>query len=634
MAAYRRKKSVNSKTADSSKVLKKRVSRRIILNEKHVIGFLFIIGTISTLFLFSLFYSLVILKIPDIRSVAYYRPLQTSFIYDRHGMVIDTVFKENRIVVPLKSMSPVLVKAFVSAEDGRFYDHPGLDFFSVLRAAFINIRRGKKGQGGSTITQQVARSLLLTSEKTYTRKFKEAILAWRIDGLLSKDEILYIYLNQIYLGEGAYGVEAAARTYFNKSASELTLGECALLAGLPQAPSRYSPLDHWELAVKRQRYVLNRMVEDGYISNDQANSAFRWPMEFHRPSVWKNRENGYYIKVVKKRAEKLLGVGLDRAGVAIYTTLDSGLQKKAVDSLRHGVKESFNRQPRNRKNKRKVPEGALVSLESCTSKVRTLVGGVDYAVLPYDRATMARRPAGSVFKPLIYATALEKGWKPISVVIDAPITIKTNGGKVWQPKNFNGEFHGPVTLTTALTHSHNSVAVRLLRQTGVDDVHKAARTSGITSSLTSDLSLALGAVDVSLLEMTGAYSTFICGGQYIPPVFIERIESNNGTIIVNNSAEAAPVFSARTATEMKSMLASVVTRGTGRRAAAIGVPCGGKTGTSNGNRDAWFIGFTEKLLTGVWVGHDDNQSLGKGENGGRTAVPIWFNFMRQTVAGR
>ena len=625
-----RRKTTTRRPATRKATARKPATARKRVNEKQIIGFLFGICLLSTLFLFLLFWSRERLRIPDIRSVAYYRPLQTSFVYDRHNTVIDRIFKENRTVIPLKGMSPFLVKGFVAAEDSRFYDHPGLDFLSVLRAALINVKRGKKGQGGSTITQQVARSLLLTPEKSYLRKVKEAILAWRIDTLLSKDEILYIYLNQIYLGEGAYGVEAAASTYFNKRAKDLSLGECAILAGLPQAPSRYSPLKHLDRAKERQRYVLNRMAAAGVISKQQANRAFGQRLTFHRPVVKENRENGFFLRVVKERAEKLLGVKLDRAGMRIHTTLDSFMQKRAVAALRKGVKESFNRQPRNEK-KRKVPQGALVALESCSSRVRALVGGVDFAVTPYGRATRARRPAGSVFKPLIFAAALEKGWKPSSVVIDAPIRFKGKNGTAWHPKNSSGTYHGPVTLATALAHSYNSVAVRLLKKVGVKRVHQLARKSGIHSQLTPDLSLALGAVDVSLLEMTAAYSPFVCGGMFRSPVFIDRIENSNGQEIITNRGKPVRAFSARTAASMKRMLYGVVETGTGRRARGLGVATGGKTGTTNDNRDAWFVGFTSRLLTGVWMGHDDNQSLGRGESGGRAAAPIWLAFMRQAM---
>ncbi len=607
---------------------KKRAPRRKPFNQKHIIGFLFGISLLLSLFLFGLFYSLAGLKIPDLRSVAYYQPLQTTTIYDRYGVVVDRISSENRTVVPLSAMSPLLPKAFVAAEDSRFHDHPGLDLFSVLRAAVINVKRGGRAQGGSTITQQVARSLLLTPEKSYIRKFREAILAWRIDQLLTKDEILYIYLNQIYLGEGAYGVQEAARVYFNKSTDKLNLAECAMLAGLPQAPSRYSPLKNYKAAKKRQYYVLNRMNAEKMITKKQANHAFQKRLAFHKPPLNKNSENGYFLRIVKKRAEKILNVPLARAGVRIYTTLDSTMQRRAVGSLRKGVKQSFNRQPKTGK-KRIVPQGALVSIDICSGKVRALVGGVDWAITPYDRATSARRPAGSVFKPLLYSAALEKGMSPKSTVLDGPLALKRSGSEIWRPKNFSGRFHGQVTLSEALVHSYNSAAIRLLQKTGVDSVHRIASASGVSSKMTTDLSLALGAVDVSLLEMTAAYTPFGCSGYYRPPVFIEKITEMSGETIYQPGLKKKPVLTPKTAKAMKNMLGSVVSMGTGRRASGLPVWSGGKTGTSNDNRDAWFIGFTNKMLTGVWVGHDDNRSLGRGENGGRTAAPIWLEFMKQ-----
>ncbi len=611
-------------------IKRKATRRQKPLNEKHIIGFLFGIGLLLSLFLFLLFFLLSSLNIPNLHSVAYYQPLQTSTIYDRYGVAVERLSSENRTLVSLKRMSPYLPKAFVAAEDSRFYDHPGLDLFSVLRAAMTNIKRGKRGQGGSTITQQVARSLLLTPEKSYIRKLREAILAWRIDSLLTKEEVLYIYLNQIYLGEGAYGVEAAARVYFNKSAAQLSLAESAMLAGLPQAPSRYSPLKNYKAAKKRQLYVLNRMSADGVISKKQAQKAFQRKLQISRTPIKKDRENGYFLRIVKKRAKKLLGVSLTRAGVNIYTTLDSGKQLQAVRSLRKGVKQSFNRQPKTDK-KRIVPQGALVSMETCSGKVRALVGGVDWAVTPYDRATSARRPAGSVFKPLVYSAALESGMVPGSTILDAPLTLKNSDAKVWRPKNFSGKFHGRVSLREALAYSYNSAAIRLLQKTGVDKVQQLASVSGITSEMTPDLSLALGAVDVSLFEMTGAYIPLSCAGLYSPPVFIEKITEKGGAVIYQNSPEKRRVFSKKTAMGMKEMLGLVVNRGTGRRAVGLPVWTGGKTGTSNDNRDAWFIGFTNKLLTGIWVGHDDNESLGSGENGGRTAAPIWLDFMKTTI---
>ncbi|BCL61251.1 hypothetical protein DGMP_19440 [Desulfomarina profundi] len=379
---------------------------------------------LQSLFLGGLLYVLVSLHIPDIRNVANYQPSQATVLYDRYGRVVDRMFVENRTVIPLSAMSPHLPKAFVAAEDGRFFEHPGLDVVSVFRAAVNNFRKGGRGQGGSTITQQVAKSLLLSPEKTYVRKFKEAVLAWRIDRLLSKEEILYIYLNQIYLGEGAFGVEAAARTYFDKPASRLTLGECALLAGLPQAPSRYSLFNHLPRAVKRQKYVLNRMAADGYVSAGAAKNAYLAPVHLRKRQHVISSADNYYLQVVKKRARAVLGMPLQQAGAHIYSNLDSRMQVKAVGALRKGVRRSLERQKKSGRKGAIQPQGALVAIETASGRVRAVVGGIDFVKSPFDRATQARRPAGSTFKPFVYATALQKGWAPDSVIDDSPVSIR------------------------------------------------------------------------------------------------------------------------------------------------------------------------------------------------------------------
>ncbi len=610
------------------------VPRRKPLNEKHIIAFLFAICLLITLFLGSLLVAFKSLNLPDISSVFHYRPLQATEILDRHGKVIDRIFIENRTVLPLAKIPPLLAKAFVAAEDGRFYDHPGLDFWSVFRALINNVREGRRSQGGSTITQQVARSLLLSPEKTYLRKVKEALIAWRIDSLLSKDEILYVYLNQIYLGDGAYGVEAAAQVYFGKHVSELILGEMAILAGLPQAPSRYSPLDHLELAQQRQRYVLNRMAEDGYISADEAHLAFVLPMQFKQRENSARLNTGYFVQLVRKQAEAELGVSLNYAGVRIFTTFDPAMQLAATSAVRRGVMASLVRSSgqvlKSGKDGRKgVPQGALVSFEACTGQVRALVGGLDFAASPFDRATQGRRSAGSVFKPLIYATALENGWRPESMILDAPLSIRGHAGKQWQPKNYSGEFHGATSLSSALAHSLNVVTVKLLQKVGVDKVRTLARACGIAEPITADLSLALGATGVSLLEITGAYTPFVCGGRFVPPVLITRIEDGAGAILMKNKSESRRVLDPKVAEDMRRMLAAVISEGTGKRAGGLPGFSGGKTGTTDDNRDAWFVGFTRELITGVWIGYDQNSTLGREESGGRAAAPIWLDFMRQ-----
>jgi len=589
-------------------------------NEKHIIGFLFAISLSLTVFLGSLLLILSLLNVPDIRTISEYQPSQATEILDRNGNVIERIYTENRTVIPLSQMPAYLPQAFVAAEDGRFFEHPGLDFWSVFRAAINNVRSGRRAQGGSTITQQVARSLLLTPEKTYLRKFKEAILAWRIDTLLSKDEILFIYLNQIYLGSGAYGVEAASQVYFGKRARDLSLGEAAILAGLPQAPSRYSPFRNMEAALNRQRYVLNRMAADGYVAESAAQISYSNPVELADKPSQKRAVNGYFIQLVKKQAEKIIGQSLNRAGVKIRTTLDSRQQKLAAAALKTGLNSSF---PGN-----KTVQGAVISLDACNGRVRALVGGRDFNTSAFDRSTQGRRSAGSLFKPLLYAAAFEKGFTSNSILIDSPLSIRGHDGKQWKPKNFSGKYFGETTLRVALVNSRNIIAIKLLQQVGIKRVQKLAEAFGIRPPITSDLSLALGATGVSLLEITAAYSPFVCEGEYYSPTLISAVDSNAGKKIFRAAPIGKQVLNPAVATDIKRLLGEVVRNGTGRRAGGgPGGISGGKTGTTNDNRDAWFVGFSGKTLGGVWFGYDNNKSLGKGKSGGVIAAPVWREFM-------
>ncbi len=611
------KKKAPRKAAPAKKTVRKKPK-----NEKHIIGFLFLICLLINVFLGTLMLGFKSLGIPDLRRVENYRPAQASIIYDRHGQVVKRIFKENRTVVSLAQMHDLLPKAFVAAEDGRFYEHPGLDFISVLRAAINNAREGRRGQGGSTITQQVAKSLLLTPEKTYIRKFKEAILAWRIDQLLTKEEILFIYLNEIYLGAGAYGVEAAAQVYFGKHASDLSLAEVAILAGLPQAPSRYSPITHLDRALARQKYVLNRMAADGYVSQEIAQKAYNTRPKIRKSNASFSAVNGYYLDVVTKRAERILDEPLKEAGASIYTYLDQNIQAKGVKAVKRGTSAVMARSGAGTE----TPQGAIVCIEKGNGRVRALVGGTDYRTTPFNRSVQAKRPAGSTFKPFVYAAALEKGWSPDSTISDAPLTISGGRRGVWRPQNYSGKYHGDTTLTTALSHSYNVASVRLMRKVGVKDVHKVAKGAGISSKLTPDLSLALGAVDVSPFEMTAAYGSFVDKGIYTVPRLISTIKQE-GYTVYSAKKEQQRVLKSHTANLMKSMLVAVVEEGTGKRAQKVPGTSGGKTGTSNDNRDAWFIGFNGDLIAGVWVGYDKNKSLGGYENGSRTALPIWCDFI-------
>lgn len=601
---------------------------RRVYGESHINGFLLILCLVQTLFVGGLLFFLDSLKIPDIDAVAGYSPSQATIIYDGAGKIVDRVFVEDRTVVPLENMVPLLPKAFIAAEDGRYYEHPGLDLFSVLRAAINNILSGARSQGGSTITQQVIKSLLLTPEKTYIRKFKEAILAWRIDKLMTKDEILHIYLSQIYLGEGAYGVEAAARIYFGKSAARLSLAECALLAGLPQAPNRYSLFDHLERAVERQKYVLERMVAEGFVSEAEARAAAQAEIVLNSRSQRANDDNGHYLEVVKRRARAILGIPLQSAGAKIYTHLDSSFQEAAALAVRSGVRASFSRQIKRGMEVDPFLQGGLVCIETATGRVLAAVGGISYSLSPFDRATQARRPAGSTFKPFVFATALEQGWSANSPIDDSPLTISGVGRSPWSPKNYGGVYHGPTTLGDALTHSLNAATVRLIQLVGVKEVQKMATRAGLGPKLPNNLTLALGTAEVTVLQMTAAYLPFAGDGTYVEPSFIDRIVLPDGVVLRPEAGRKRQrVLSPTSLAQMRNMLMSVITDGTGKAVAEVPGAAGGKTGTTDDYKDAWFVGYDTRHTTGVWLGNDGNEPMGTGESGGTAAAPVWRDFM-------
>ncbi len=481
------------KTPSNNKktVRKKRAPSRL-RNHSHIIKFLLVVCGSVTVFLgigLSWFHSL---DIPDIRSFADYKPMIASVLLDKNGRPVDSVYKENRIILNVKQVPSLAAQAFVAAEDSRFWQHAGLDIWSIARAFINNIRAGRRSQGGSTITQQVTRALMLTREKSYFRKVTEAILAYRLDKMLSKKEILAIYLNEIYLGEGAYGVEAAARTYFNKRVKQLSLAEIALLAGLPQAPSRYSPLVHFDRAKARQRYVLNRMVEEGSISADAARKAYSQEIQLEDARKRKSA-NGYFRQYVLAQLEKKWDKKqLFEKGMTVSTTLDARMQQIAFDTLKKGALAIGKR------HKKKAPQGAMVVLDTASGRILAMVGGLDFKSSQYNRAVQAKRQPGSVFKPLIYATAFEKGFAPEATFNDVPLTIKSKNGQVWKPANFNGLYNGSTSLGDGLIFSNNIVTIKLLRKIGLESVIRISRKAGIQSPLKRELPLALGASPVTL----------------------------------------------------------------------------------------------------------------------------------------
>jgi len=517
----------------------------------------------------------------------------------------------------------------VAAEDSRFFAHKGFDLQSIFRAVFKNIEAGHIIQGGSTITQQVAKMMYLSPEKKYTRKFKEAILAYKIDRYLTKDEILNLYLNQIYLGHGTYGIESASLGYFGKSARELKLHEAALLAGMPKAPSNYSPFLHYDKAKQRQHYVLTRMKEDGYISQEEMEKAYAAPMNLRsiRP---KDKMAAYFVETVRRYVQEKYGADvLYKEGLSIYTTLDLTAQKYAGEAMERGLKELEERN----KYKSGLVQGALFCMDVRTGAIRAMVGGRDFNQSEFNRATQSRRQAGSAFKPIIYTAAFDKGMTPATVIDDSPLAVDdvSQPDGIWRPKNFDDKFMGPITMRTALVLSRNVVTVKILQEIGIDYAVSYAMNMGITSPLVRTLSLALGASGVTLQELVQAYGVLANQGQKVSPFFIKKIVDRTGNVFEETKVQPEQVIDPRIAFITTHVMQDVVTSGTGTRVRSIGRPVAAKTGTTNDTRDAWFIGMTPSLITGVWIGFDQEASLGSQEVGGRAAAPIWLYFMEKAL---
>ncbi len=588
--------------------------------------FLLGVAVLCNVFIGTLLYLLVVLDLPDIASLSSYSPAEASLVVDSKGRVLTRFYRENRRVVKLAEMPALLPKAFVAAEDGRFYHHGGIDGWSVLRAVVHNLRSGRRSQGGSTITQQVARALLLSPEKTYLRKLREAVLACRMDRVLTKDEVLHLYLNQIYFGEGAYGVESASQVYFGKKVGQLTLAEMSILAGLPQAPSRYSPLVDLKSAKARQRYVLNRMAEDGYISAEQARAAYGQELVFSQGEGEEAAE-GYFFETVRQYVEARLGSEqLLTGGLTIRVSMDRELQKAAALAVTGGVAAWRERHPQGAE----LPQGALVALEVGTGRVLALVGGRDFHASEFNRAIQSRRQPGSVFKPFIYAVALNGAFSPSSLIDDSPLALPGGAAGVWRPSNYDGKFSGPITLRTGLIQSRNIVTIKLLQAVGIDPVIKLAGEMGITSPLANNLSLALGTSGVSLLELTNAYGVFGDGGIYHQPVLVEQILDRQGRTLESSGQAPRRVLSARTAYQVTNLLQGVIKEGTGHQADGLDGESAGKTGTTDKSTDAWFVGYTPELVAGVWLGFDRQERLGEVESGGKLAAPVWLEFMQAT----
>ena len=673
--------------------------------------------------------------LPSLDLLQSYQPSLVTTVYSDDRQPIGQFFIERRILTPLADIPDSLKQAVIATEDARFFEHPGLDYVGILRAAWTNIRHGgRKVEGASTITQQLARSLFLSAERSYDRKIRELILAYKMEAVSSKEQILETYLNQIYFGQGAYGVASAAQSYFGKDITKLTLAESAFLAGLPKSPSRFSPFTAYERAKKRQEHVLSRMEEAGFITAAEREAAAAEALNFHRPGS--EHFAPYFVEYVRQLLVAKYGETMVyKGGMQVYTTLNLEMQKAAEAAFAAGVRELDKREcwrgPKRTvdigtlqpaaaaatdetlkpgdlaegivlkaakdhyavlvgsataklsfddmawaKRQLKGPdpavdfvvnpnlkqilkpgdvidvavkkatkegltltleqtpivEGGLIALDPRTGAIRAMVGGYDFSRSEYNRAVQAHRQPGSAFKPLIYATAMSQGMSPATQILDAPVVYEQEeDDKIWKPENYGRKFHGMVSLRDALAHSHNLATVRLLDKVGIRNVIDFSRTVGITSPLPADLSLGLGSSSVGLMELTSVYGVFLNKGSKAEPFAIKLAQDNTGKVLESTEPEPREVISKETAYLITNMMEDVVQKGTGQAAKSLDRPIAGKTGTTNDYINAWFIGGTPNLVTGVYVGFDDRRSLGESETGARAALPIWLAFMKEAL---
>ncbi|MDA8918890.1 PBP1A family penicillin-binding protein [Candidatus Pelagibacter sp.] len=680
-------------------------------------------------------------NLPDYKFLKSYKPSVSSKVYSGYGELVNDFSTEKRIFVPYNAISKKVINSFLSAEDKNFYSHPGVDAKGVLRAVINNISNiasSRRLEGASTITQQVAKNFLLTNEVSLNRKIKEAILAFRIERALSKERILELYLNQIYLGGGAYGVASASLEYFDKPISELNYDEAALLAALPKAPSRYNPYKDMTLAKFRRNLVLKNLYENNYINKIQYETFVNKEIVLKKRKKTFTEDTSYYVEDIRKSVVDQLGFDkVYKQGLNISTPINLDLQKIAIKSLREGliaydkrkgwrgpllrgkkninwqnnlekfeleksinwnlaiikkidkfsveietnnglngvikyeniswIKKEFNEilkvgdivYVENLNDKlfalRQLPlaNGGIVVMDPFTGRVLALSGGFSFKKSEFNRATQALRQPGSAFKPFIYALALENGYTPSTLILDAPLVLKQGYDlKMWKPENYGKKFYGPSTLRMGLEKSRNLMTVRIAQDLGLKKIVNFSKQLGIYDDPSELLSISLGSAETTLLKLTSAYSSFINGGKLVKPIMIDRIQDSEGNTIFNNEKrkcvncdqisslgenypviedEFPQIFSPQTAYQMTSILEGTVQNGTGKKLKDLNLDLAGKTGTTNGNTDTWFIGFTSKLAIGVYVGSDNPKSLGRYETGAKTALPIFKSFVKNAV---
>jgi len=680
-------------------------------------------------------------NLPDYKFLKNYKPSVSSKVYSGDGELVNDFSSEKRIFVPYKAIPKVVINSFLSAEDKNFFFHPGVDAKGVLRATINNISNvisSKRLEGASTITQQVAKNFLLTNEVSLNRKIKEAILAFRIERALSKKRILELYLNQIYLGEGTYGVASASLEYFDKPISELKYEEAALLAALPKAPSRYNPYKDIKLAKFRRDLVLKNLFDNNYINKKNFNKFIDNKIILKKRKKFFIEDTRYYVEDIRKDVIEKLGYdSVYKQGLNINTPINLNMQKIATKSLRDGLvsydkrrgwrgavlkKKNINNWTNELKNLRleksinwdlavikkidkfsveietekklkgiinyaniswtkkefkelfnigdvvyvenindnvfalrQLPDanGGIVIMDPFTGRVLALSGGFSFKKSEFNRATQALRQPGSAFKPFVYALALENGYTPSTLILDAPLVLEQGSDlKMWKPENYGKKFYGPSTLRMGLEKSRNLMTVRIAQDLGLKKIVNFSKKLGIYDNPSKLLSISLGSAETTLLKLTSAYSSFVNGGKLVKPIMIDRIQDSEGNTIFNNEkrkcincselsflSENYPkikdnflqIFSAETAYQMTSILEGVIQNGTGKNLKDLNLDLGGKTGTTNGNKDAWFVGFTSKLAIGVYVGLDNAKPLGKYETGAKTALPIFKSFIKNAV---
>ena len=693
-----------------------------------------LIGVISILWTYSN-------KLPDYKFLKNYKPPVSSKLYSGSGVLVSDFSSEKRIFVPYEAIPSTVINSFLSAEDKNFFNHPGVDAKGIVRALknnIYNFMNSKRLEGASTITQQVAKNFLLTNEVSFDRKIKEAILAFRIERVLTKERILELYLNQIYLGEGSYGIASASLRYFDKSINELNYSEAALLAALPKAPSRYNPYKNLELAKYRRNLVLNNLYENKYISEAILKKLIKSEIILRKRKRIYLEDSRYYVEDVRKNVIETYGFDkVYKQGFNIKTPLDLELQIIATQALRKGLEEYDRRRGwrgsiKNKKitsnwnkdlekyqtenslgweiaiikeiNKfeakietakkiqgiikyenlnwtrkninelfkvgdliyvkkigdknyelKQIPiaNGGIVVMDPFTGRVLAMSGGFSFKKSEYNRATQAKRQPGSAFKPFIYALALENNFTPSTLVLDAPIVLEQGSDlKMWKPENYGKKFYGASTLRTGVEKSRNLMTVRIAQEIGLNKIINFSEKLKIYEKPDELMSISLGSAETTLLKMTSAYSSFVNGGKLVEPIFIDRIQDSTGKTIFKNelryckdcdlisyTGENLPqiknnyqqIFSPQTAYQITSILEGVIKRGTGKNLRDLNLQLAGKTGTTNKNTDAWFIGFTSNLVVGVYVGYDNPRSLGKFETGSKTALPIFKEFIKNAV---